>query len=69
MSLSFCRSWPTLRIEELSNKSVKELLRAELASHGRSLNEEQESRILTHCRSPQTTVPLYVVVLASELAK
>lgn len=65
----YCSSWPTLRIEELNNKNVKELLRAEMASQGRTLTEQQESRILTHCRSPQTTAPLYVVVLASELAK
>lgn len=48
---------------------MRELLRAELAGAGRALTEQQEARVLTHCRAAPTTVPLYVVVLAAELAK
>lgn len=63
------RSWPSINIEELANKGVKELLRADLARLGQGLAEEQESQILTHCRTTATCLPLYVVVMASELAR
>ena len=63
------RSWPTLHLNELSNKEVRELVRAELSSYGHSLSSEQENRLLTHCRSPATCVPLYVVVVANDLAR
>ena len=63
------RSWPTLRLEQLSIKAVKELVRAELSSHGHSLTQKQEKRLLTHCRLPETCSPLYVVTLANDLAR
>ncbi len=63
------RFWPSVQIEQLSNKAVKELLHAELASLGKSLSDQQQSAILTHCRTPATCNPLYVVLLASSLAR
>ncbi|ELT90543.1 hypothetical protein CAPTEDRAFT_219276 [Capitella teleta] len=63
------RSWPCLNLTELNTKAVKELSRAEMATLGRSLTEEQEGRILTYCRSPGTCCPLYVVLLANDLAR
>ena len=63
------RSWPSLTMEEMSNRNVRELLRAELSSHGSSLSAEHECRILTHCRTPSTCSPLYVILLVTFLAK
>lgn len=62
------RSWPTLQVEALSNKNVKELLRAELVTLGASLNNEEETKVLTHCRTNPTCVPLYVMVLSRHVA-
>ena len=33
-----------------------------------TMSQENENKILTYCRTPQTANPLYVVVLASDLA-
>ena len=63
------RSWPTLHVEALSNKNVKELLRAELVTHGASLNAEEETKVLTHCRNTATCIPLYVMVLSRHIAE
>lgn len=65
----FLRSWPTLQVEPLSNKNVKELLRAELATLGASLNNEDETKVLTHCRNNPTCIPLYVMVLSRHIAE
>ena len=54
---------------DFSNKNVKELLRAELALFSRTISSENENRILTFCRTKQTANPLYVVVIASDLAR
>ncbi|XP_060562366.1 nephrocystin-3-like [Ruditapes philippinarum] len=62
------RSWPTLQVEPLSNKNVKELLRAELVTLGASLNNEDETKVLTHCRNNPTCIPLYVMVLSRHTA-
>ncbi|CAH1790232.1 unnamed protein product [Owenia fusiformis] len=62
------RSWPSIHLEPLSNKNVRELLHAELASLETSMNREQESRVLTHCRTAATCSPLYVTLLSSDLA-
>ncbi|KAL4217270.1 Nephrocystin-3 [Mactra antiquata] len=62
------RSWPTLQVEPLSNKNVKELLRAELATFGASMNNEDETKVLTHCRNNATCIPLYVMVLSRHIA-
>ena len=61
------RSWPTLHVEALSNKNVKELLRAELVTQGASLSGEEETKILTHCRNTATCIPLYVMVLSRHI--
>ena len=63
------RSWPTLHVEALSNKNVKELLRAELVTQGASLNAEDETKVLTHCRNSATCIPLYVMVLSRHIAE
>ena len=63
------RAWPELHIDPLSNKCVKELLRAELSSIGCSITAEQENRIIQHCNTPATCLPLYIVVLISDVAK
>ncbi|KAJ8320207.1 hypothetical protein KUTeg_001794 [Tegillarca granosa] len=62
------RSWPTLQVESLSNKNVKELIKAELATLDASLGSEDETLILTHCRTPATCCPLYVMVLARHIS-
>ena len=62
------RSWPTLQVEPLSNKNVKELLRAELVTLGAGLNNEEETKVLTHCRNSATCIPLYVMVLSRHIA-
>lgn len=63
------RSWPALNVETLFNKDVRDILRAEIsASGGSALSAEQESRVLTHCRTAHTCCPLYVVVLAAHVA-
>ncbi|XP_064597908.1 LOW QUALITY PROTEIN: nephrocystin-3-like [Liolophura sinensis] len=62
------RSWPTLQLEPLSNKNVKELLRAELAVDDVDLDAEEECKILTHCRTPGTCNPLYVLVLSRAIS-
>ncbi|KAH3749787.1 nephrocystin-3-like [Dreissena polymorpha] len=62
------RSWPNLQVEPLSNKNVKELLRAELVSLGSGLSNEEETKVLTHCRNAATCIPLYVMVLSRHMA-
>ncbi|XP_071103665.1 nephrocystin-3-like [Haliotis cracherodii] len=62
------RSWPTLCVESLTNKNVKELVRAEVATLDAFVSPEFESKILTHCRTPSTCCPLYVMVLARHIA-
>ncbi|KAL5005675.1 hypothetical protein ScPMuIL_016833 [Solemya velum] len=62
------RSWPTLQVEALSNKNVKELLRAELATFNTSIAPEEETKILTHCRTPSTCSPVYVMALVQHIA-
>ncbi|XP_023932198.1 nephrocystin-3-like [Lingula anatina] len=61
------RSWPTVHMEPHSSKSVKEIIRTELAAVEISLNADQESQVLTHCRTAATCNPLYVMLLVSEL--
>ena len=63
------KSWPTVRLGEFTNKNVKDLLRAELALFALTISPESENRILTYCRTPQTANPLYVVIMASDLAQ
>ncbi|XP_074659416.1 nephrocystin-3-like [Tubulanus polymorphus] len=63
------RSWPTLRLQPLGTRSIKELLRIELSSFGLSLNADQESYVLTHCRTSATCNPLYVTVLISDICR
>lgn len=66
----FCityRAWPTLHVESLSNKNVKELIHAELATMDAQIGSE-DSLILTHCRTPATCSPLYVMVLARHIS-
>ncbi|KAK3582860.1 hypothetical protein CHS0354_012470 [Potamilus streckersoni] len=63
------RSWPTLQVEPLSNKNVKELVRAEIATLDASISPEDETKVLTHCRNPMTCNPLYVMVLARHVAE
>ena len=65
----FIRFWPVVHLEELSNKNIKELLHAELASLGKSVRQEDELRILTHCRTPATSYPLYVILIATDIAR
>ncbi|XP_041374620.1 nephrocystin-3-like [Gigantopelta aegis] len=62
------RSWPTLNLEALSNKNVKELLHAELATLDATISPDNESKILTHCRNSATCCPLYVMVLSHYVA-
>ncbi|XP_069108020.1 nephrocystin-3-like [Argopecten irradians] len=62
------RSWPTLQVEPLSNKNVKELIHAELAIQNTQISQEEETLILTHCRTAPTCCPLYVMVLARHIA-
>ncbi|XP_071149515.1 nephrocystin-3-like [Mytilus edulis] len=62
------RSWPTVRVEPLSNKNVKELLHAELATLDASISSEEETSILTQCRTPSTCCSLYVMVLARHIS-
>ncbi|KAK3083411.1 hypothetical protein FSP39_021957 [Pinctada imbricata] len=61
------RSWPTVRVEPLSNKNVKELIHAELATLDADIGSE-DGLILTHCRTPATCSPLYVMVLTRHIA-
>ncbi|XP_071941741.1 nephrocystin-3-like [Antedon mediterranea] len=61
------RSWPTLHLEPLTPKHVKELVRAECNIKNFSLSSEQQSRLLSHCRMPSTRLPLYIMVLIDEL--
>lgn len=70
LSLTFlclCRAWPTLHVEPLSNKNVKELIHAELATMDAQIGSE-DGLILTHCRTPATCSPLYVMVLTRHIA-
>ena len=57
-----------MHLGEFTNKNVKELLRAELALFALNISQENENKILTYCRTPQTANPLYVVIIASDLA-
>lgn len=61
------RAWPTLHVEPLSNKNVKELIHAELATMDAQIGSE-DGLILTHCRTPATCSPLYVMVLTRHIA-
>ncbi|KAK2146989.1 hypothetical protein LSH36_575g02042 [Paralvinella palmiformis] len=61
--------WPVVHLEELSNKNIKELLHAELASLGKSMSQDEEMRLLTHCRTPATSYPLYVILIATDIAR
>lgn len=62
------RAWPTVHLGEFTNKNVKELLQAELALCGQIVSPDNEHKILTYSRTPQTANPLYVVIIASDLA-
>lgn len=65
--LCLYRAWPTLHVEPLSNKNVKELIHAELATMDAQIGSE-DGLILTHCRTPATCSPLYVMVLTRHIA-
>ena len=58
-----------MHLEELSAKDVRELLHAELSSLGHLLPVETEEKVLQHCTTPATSTPLYVVLLACQLAR
>ncbi|KAI0213397.1 Nephrocystin-3 [Lamellibrachia satsuma] len=62
------KSWPTVEIEDLTSKSRMELLRAELASLGKSLTTGQEHSILEHCDECSCS-PLYISLLANDIAR
>ena len=62
------RSWQTLEIEDMTSKSRMELLRAELASLGKTLTTVQEHSILDHCDECNCS-PIYVVLLANDIAR
>lgn len=63
------KSWPSLVIEEMNSRSVKDLLCAELSTYGATLSTDQENVILTHCVTPSTRSPLYLVLLTSFISR
>ncbi|XP_014679399.1 PREDICTED: nephrocystin-3-like [Priapulus caudatus] len=55
------RAWPSVRLDPLSNRCVREVLRA-AGEAGLSLTMDQEEKILTRCRTTLTCNSLYVTM-------
>ena len=63
------RSWPTVHITPLASKAVTQLITMEMSGYGLMLDAEDQSRILTQCRTADMCNPLYAMVLSSELCR
>ncbi|KAM7369842.1 hypothetical protein PAMP_011132 [Pampus punctatissimus] len=58
------RLWPTLHLDPLSPREVKNVVNAECQTMDLKLTKDQEKKLERHCRSASTCNALYVTLLA-----
>ena len=58
-----------MHITPLASKAVTQLITMEMSGYGLMLDAEDQSRILTQCRTADMCNPLYAMVLSSELCR
>ncbi|MEQ2279247.1 Nephrocystin-3 [Ameca splendens] len=63
------RLWPTLHLDPLSPREVKNVVSAECQAADLRLTKDQEKKLERHCRSASTCNALYVTLLARMITR